>query len=84
MHVLKRYSIENYFSLDTIRRVFGSQVPVEVKKISPKTKIETQLGFNIKKSNRKIAEAMVISEIKGTDLKAFLDTVAKECEETSS
>ncbi|HYR76092.1 MAG TPA: hypothetical protein VEM96_09635 [Pyrinomonadaceae bacterium] len=49
-------------------------------------KIEEQVGFNVKKSNRDIARAMTLDDdLQGTDLGAFFDRVEEICPlETSS
>ncbi|MGE8723279.1 ATP-dependent nuclease [Leptospira terpstrae] len=74
---LKRYSVENYFTLNAIRSIFGSQIPENIDKLNPNMKIEDQLGINVKKSNRKIAKLMDISDIKDTDLYETLSEIKK-------
>ena len=75
-HRLERYAIENYFTVDALREVYGGQFPDHVAKVTPRAKLEKQLGFNVKRRNRAIAEAMSYSDIEGTDLDAFFDLMA--------
>jgi hypothetical protein len=79
---LKRYSIENYFSVPALRQVFGSQIPASLHEIDPNIKVEDQIGLNPKKCNGKIARAMSLGEIKNTDLHEFLLEVKRKCEES--
>jgi predicted ATPase len=76
---LKRYALENYFSLRALREVFGSQIPPEVTDIEPDAKLEDQIGINVKKNNRKIVQEMTAAEIEGTDLYDFLNKVGDLC-----
>lgn len=73
---LKRYSIENYFTLEALRAVFGSQIPETVNNIEHDKKLEEQIGINVKNNSRKIAREMKLSDIEGTDLYRFFDEVA--------
>ena len=75
----KRYAIENYFSLRALRQVFENQIEASVVEIKPDEKLEKQIGFNVKKNNRKIAQTMTLDEISGTDLRNFLDEVVELC-----
>ncbi len=79
VHRLNRYSIENYFSLTALRKVFGSQIPLSVTDIDPNIRLENQIGIDVKKNNRKIAKNMVLEEIDGTDLFDFLKQVEASC-----
>lgn len=79
---LKRYAIENYFTLKAIKEVFGSQIDSSIIEIVPDKKLEDQIGINVKKNNRKIAQKMMLSDIEGTDLYEFFEKVCKKCEET--
>ncbi|HYX28801.1 MAG TPA: AAA family ATPase [Pyrinomonadaceae bacterium] len=72
---LKRYSIENYFSLRALRQVFGSQIPDAITEILGNEKLESQIGINVKSNNRSIAREMNLEEIAGTDLGKFFDRV---------
>lgn len=76
---LKRYSIENYFTVEALRKVFGENIPKEIVDIKPDKSIDEQIGFNVKRSNRQIAQAMSIDDIKKTDLEAFFHQVEDAC-----
>lgn len=79
IHKTKRYSIENYFSLRAIRSVFENQINPNISEIKHDEKLENQIGINVKKNNRKIAQAMSLDEITGTDLEEFLHEVIDIC-----
>jgi hypothetical protein len=77
---LERYSIENYFPLEAIRKVFPDQLPAEIQYISPKKAVDAQIGFKernktIKLKNAEIVKHMSISDIEGTDLHVFLSEI---------
>jgi hypothetical protein len=76
VHRLKRYAIENYFSIRAIREIFGSQVPDQVTELKPDTPVEKQLGFNVKNRSRNIARAMELDEFLQTDLGKVLKDLA--------
>lgn len=78
---LERYSIENYFSLEALREVFSTQIPVTVEVIDPNIKLEDQIGINVKKRNRKIAQHMTLTDIEGTDLYDFFEKVKSMCQQ---
>lgn len=74
---LKRYSIENYFTLQAIKSIFPNQVPKRLKKISPESSVDSQIGFKskgktIKAKNLQIVQKMKLLDIDGTDLHKFL------------
>lgn len=79
VHKLDKYAIENYFSIDALKKVYGSQIPEDISKIKPNVKLETQLGFNVKKKNREIIKEMSIEDIKGTDLYEWLEKIPEHC-----
>lgn len=81
---LQRYAIENYFSVSALREVFGAQIPSSVTSINPVTKLEKQIGINVKKNNRKLAAAMNLVELEGTDLIAFLRRIIDVCRKTKT
>jgi hypothetical protein len=83
VHRLKRYAIENYFTLRVLREVFHSQIADSVVEIDPKTKLEDQIGIDVKKNNRKLAKAMNLDEIKGTDFYTFLSRIRETCESSN-
>ncbi len=70
---LKRYAIENYFSVPALRKVFPNID--ENLKIDENVKLENQIKIDVKTNNQKIAKAMSISDIKGTDLEEFFNLV---------
>jgi predicted ATP-dependent endonuclease of OLD family len=72
---LNRYALENYFTIDALRKVFKAQIPNEIKNIKDNEKLENQIGLNVKKNSRKIVREMNIEDIKDTDLYAFLQRV---------
>jgi predicted ATP-dependent endonuclease of OLD family len=84
VHKLQRYAIENYFSLRALRSVFKSQIAADVQLIRPDESLESQIGINVKRNNRKLARAMDLAEVEGTDLAAFLDTVRSLCEQSAA
>jgi len=70
---LTRYSIENYFSLDAVRKVVQRPIPEEVTELKPNVKVSKQLGFEVKRFGRQIVREMSIDEIRKTDLGLFLN-----------
>lgn len=77
---LSSYSIENYFSLSALREIFKSQIPQSVTSIDPSVSLEDQIGIDVKKNNRKLAQKTELSDIRGTDLYDFLEQVREVCE----
>ena len=80
VHKLKRYSIENYFSLRALRAVFSTQIDSSVVEIKPDVKLEKQIGLDVKKRNRYVAREMTMEEIKGTDFLKFIQKVEQACQ----
>lgn len=78
---LERYALENYFSLNAIREVFGGQVPPDLEVFKPMEPVSKQLGFDVKKRTQQLARRMDISELEGTDLLRFLNKVVDACKE---
>lgn len=74
-HRLSRYALENYFTLAALRAVFKGQVSESIDALDPDVPLDRQLGFSVKKNNRKIAQAMSLSDISSTDFQTFLDAV---------
>lgn len=77
---LKRYSIENYFTIKAIRDIFLDQIPDEIQSISPSRPVDVQIGFKSRKKtikirNAEIVKQMNISDIEGTDLYEFLNDI---------
>jgi hypothetical protein len=75
-HRLKRYALENYFSLRAIKEVIG-EPPNKIDELDPNRSVTEQLGFQVKRNGAKIAKEMRLDEITGTDLYEFLDKVSK-------
>jgi energy-coupling factor transporter ATP-binding protein EcfA2 len=73
---LKRYSLENYFSVVAIASVMKGQMPTGISELDPKKPVSDQLGFEVKKNGGKIAKEMKLEDIKATDFEEFLQKVA--------
>jgi predicted ATP-dependent endonuclease of OLD family len=80
IHRLDRYAIENYFPSHVLKEIFKGQIPDELQEILPNVKLEEQIGMNVKKNNRRIAQQMTIPDIEGTDLFDFFTKVRELCE----
>jgi len=76
-HRLEKYAIENYFTVDALRKVFGAQISEEFQSINPDEKLEDQLGIDVKARTNNIAKQMEVSDIEGTDLHDFLLEIDK-------
>lgn len=76
---LKRYAIENYFTVAALRAVFKAQISATLTGLNPDEPLERQLGMNVKKNNRKIAREMLLADIADTDLGKFVDRVDTLC-----
>jgi ABC-type cobalamin/Fe3+-siderophores transport system ATPase subunit len=77
-HRLERYSLENYFSIRALREVLGNQIPAKLTALDPDKSVAKQLELDVKKNSARIAKAMTLDEIKGTDLADFLDAVEQQ------
>lgn len=75
VHQLKRYALENYFTIPAIRTVMGGQMPPEISALDPAKKVSEQLPFELKKNGGKIAKQMSLDDVKNTDLWTFLELV---------
>ncbi|MCX6668847.1 MAG: AAA family ATPase [Methanothrix sp.] len=72
-HRLERYSLENYFTLEAIRKVI-TDIPETTIELQYDKNIDDQLGFensSIKPKNHKIIQNMSIKDIENTDLYSF-------------
>ena len=78
---LERYSIENYFSVDALKKIFRNQLPENFNRIDPYRKLYDQIGINVKNKTRAIVREMELSDIEDTDLYEFFQEVRKKCEE---
>lgn len=74
---LKRYALENYFSVSAIAAYMKGQMPTGITKLAPNKPVAEQLGFEVKKNGGKIAKEMKLEDLKGTDLEDFLNHVAR-------
>lgn len=77
---LSKYSIENYFTIDSLKKVFLDQIPTTITALAPNENVDTQLGFkekgrSIKGYNYKIVSEMTIEDLQGTDLLEFIITI---------
>jgi len=77
---LERYSIENYFSLDAIRKVFPRQISAKLKILDPSISVDEQIGFksagkSIKGKNNEIIKEMALKNFEETDLIVALHSV---------
>lgn len=68
--------MENYFSIAGIASVMKGQMPSDITELDPTKRVSDQLGFEVKQNSGKIAKAMKLEDIKGTDLERFLRQVA--------
>lgn len=84
-HKLKRYSIENYLSIEAIKSVFGETVPTKLTELDENKSVDEQLKIKnkrtIKTKNREIISFMKIEDLKGTDLLNFLLQIDKYLKE---
>jgi len=81
---LKRYAIENYFTLAAIKKIYphpNVPIPDTVTQIAPNESVEKQLGFSVKAKGREIVEVMTIDDFKGTDLLAFCQSIETKLKE---
>jgi hypothetical protein len=72
---LKRYAIENYFTVAALRSVFPALVPNNVTELEHDKPVADQLGFSPKSGNGAIATAMAFDDIRDTDLGEFFLSV---------
>ena len=75
---LARYSIENYFTAEALRKVFGGQIPEDLEELDPDEPVPVQLGMEVKKSGWKVVRFMEMSDLEGTDLHAILQDVERQ------
>ena len=85
-HRLKKYSIENYFTIKALKEIFNNNKELDkVKEIDPNKSVDEQIGFKeknktIKYKNKDIIRNMTIEDIKDTDLYKFCLEIKKLCE----
>jgi hypothetical protein len=63
--------------------VFGGQIPLEVTSIAPNKRLDEQIGLNVKRNNRRVARAMSLADLAGSDLLDFLQEIQEACRESS-
>jgi len=80
---LKRYAIENYFSIRVLREVFKGQISPDLTEIDFHKKLEDQIGIDVKGNNRKLASKMNLEELEGSDLYEFFEEVKRLCVQAS-
>jgi len=78
---LKRYSLENYVTVDALKKVFPNEMQGFNSDIDPKKKLENQIGFSIKKNLGIIAKEMENKDIEGTDLYDFFIKIPSSLDE---
>lgn len=76
---LKRYAIENYFSVRALREIFKGQIPVKFTEINYDKSLQEQIEINVKNSNRRLAQEMNLEQIEETDLYKFFKEVERLC-----
>jgi hypothetical protein len=81
---LKRYALENYFSVAAISAYMKGQMPAGITELASDKPVAEQLGFEVKKNGGKIVKEMKLEDLKGTDLEEFLNLVAKLATEDHS
>jgi hypothetical protein len=79
VHRLERYSLENYFTVEAIRETFKGVVPEAWETMNLKVKLEKQLGFSVKSSNRQLARLLTRDDVESTDLGDFMKEVERRC-----
>jgi ABC-type cobalamin/Fe3+-siderophores transport system ATPase subunit len=83
VHQLKRYSIENYFSMTAISSIMKGQMPVNLTALDPDKPVSEQLGFCVKRNSARIAKQMTLDEIKGSDFEEFLNNAVAVAAKTT-
>ena len=76
---LERYSIENYFTLDALKRFYQQDFPKGLIELKKDQNIDVQMGFvkngqktrSVKSHNHQIIKLIALSDIEKTDLYAF-------------
>jgi hypothetical protein len=80
--VLSHYSVENYFSLDAIKRNFP-KAEITLTEIKPDTSVDEQIGFpegkSVKSKIDGILANMTLSDVEGTDLLKACEQIGEVC-----
>ena len=79
---LNRASVENYFTVSALKKVFGSEIPDDIEAIEHHISVDAQIGFSLKHKsvkthNSQIIQAMSLDDIEGTDLLKFCTRIHK-------
>lgn len=79
---LERYSIENYFTVEALRKVFSKQIPKKITIINPEKKVDEQIEFlpkgkSIKTKNNEIIQKMSLNDLMQTDLYSICSDIQK-------
>ena len=73
---LERCAIENYFTLGAISTAMpGHKIPEGLTLLDYGKRVSDQVGFDVTKHGGRIAQAMTLEDIKGTDFEQFLKGV---------
>ena len=86
---LERYSIENYFTLDALKKYYQKEFPKKLTEIIYDQSVDVQMGFvkngqktrTVKSHNHQIIKLMTLSDIENTDLYAFCLKIKEICEQ---
>ena len=76
-HRLERYSIENYVSVEALRKIFPHKISQNLKTIDPNIKVDDQVRLkkSVKSKIHEVFEIMNQEELKETDLWGFVKMV---------
>lgn len=76
---LEGYAIENYFEISAIKAIkeFNIDSIDDQFEISMDSKLDKQIGVNVKKNNREIAELTSVEHLRKTDFNSFVALVRK-------
>jgi predicted ATPase len=88
-HRLKRYSIENYVTLDALKKCFGDSLPKNLTELKFDISVDEQMGFivegkkskTVRSKNHEIIKLMTLADIEGTDLYTFCLNIKQICED---
>ena len=72
---MRRYAVENYFSLQALRQVFPGQIADEIVELDPTRRLSDQIHLNVKRNNRRLAELTSRDELSDTDIPALVSMI---------
>jgi predicted ATPase len=89
VHRLQRAAIENYFTIDALRAVYGDEIPGEVIRLQPDIIVDAQVGFSLRRKSVKTRNNMIVAaidmrDIADTDLVTFCRVVKAALTEEDS